>query len=102
MTLSPENKLWSDLTSAELDRAYNNSAAVAHSTQTVSGWEQRSAIGLCRQSADYAATRAAAKLPGGFVEIPSADHFSILQHLESADGVLCDIVSRLAGGDTSL
>jgi len=53
---------------------------------------------LRRQSADYAAARTEKKLPGGFVEIPAADHFSILQELATADGRLSRIVTQLAGG----
>jgi hypothetical protein len=37
-------------------------------------------------------------LPGGFAEIPGADHFSILEQLERPDGRLCEMVSRLANG----
>ena len=51
---------------------------------------------LRRQSSDYAQARQRAGLSGGFVEIPGADHFSILSELESASGRLSRIVSELA------
>ena len=52
---------------------------------------------LHRQSADYAAARAAKNLPGGFVEIPAVEHFSILEELATAEGLLSRIVTQLAG-----
>ncbi len=56
---------------------------------------------LQRQSGEFALARAKAALPGGFAEIPGADHFSILEQLERPEGMLCDIVSRLASGDAA-
>lgn len=47
---------------------------------------------MYQQSADYAAERAKCGLPVAFHEIPGADHFSILEGLERADGRLMAIV----------
>ena len=47
---------------------------------------------MYQQSADYAAERAKCGLPVAFHEIPGADHFSILEDLERADGRLMAIV----------
>ena len=56
---------------------------------------------LRRQSSEFACAREKAALPGEFAEIPGADHFSILEQLERPDGMLCEIVSRLANGDAA-
>ena len=47
---------------------------------------------MYQQSADYAAERAKCGLPVAFHEIPGADHFSILEGMERADGRLTAIV----------
>ena len=47
---------------------------------------------MYQQSADYAAERAKRGLPVAFHEIPGADHFSILEDMERADGRLTAIV----------
>ncbi len=47
---------------------------------------------MYQQSADYAVERANRGLPVVFHEIPDADHFSILEGLERADGHLTAIV----------
>ena len=47
---------------------------------------------MYQQSADYAAERANRGLPVAFHEIPGADHFSILEDMERADGRLTAIV----------
>ena len=47
---------------------------------------------MYQQSADYAAERATRGLPVAFHEIPGADHFSILEDMERADGRLTAIV----------
>ena len=47
---------------------------------------------MYQQSADYAAERAKCGLPVAFHEIPGADHFSILEGMERADGRLMAIV----------
>ena len=56
---------------------------------------------LRRQSSEFACAREKAALPGEFAEIPGADHFSILEQLERPDGMLCEMVSRLAHGDAA-
>ena len=43
---------------------------------------------LVEDSRDLHALRAASGAPGGLLEIPDADHFSILDHLERPDGAL--------------
>ena len=47
---------------------------------------------MYQQSADYAAERAKRGLPVVFHEIPDANHFSILEGMERADGSLMVIV----------
>jgi arylformamidase len=41
-----------------------------------------------RQSADFAAARRERRLPGEFLEIASANHFTIMEQMASVDGVL--------------
>jgi arylformamidase len=47
---------------------------------------------MYQQSADYALERARCGLPVVFQEIPDANHFSILEGTEHADGCLLVIV----------
>lgn len=49
-----------------------------------------------KQSADYAASRAAQGLPVAYEEIPGADHFTIMEELASPTGKLTEWVRRLA------
>lgn len=51
---------------------------------------------LQRQSADYAAARAAAGLPGRLTPLAAHNHFSILEELAQPDGALTTLVRELA------
>ena len=51
---------------------------------------------LQRQSRDYHAARAAAKLPGELLPLAGHDHFSILEELAHPDGKLTAALTRLA------
>ena len=48
-----------------------------------------------QQSADYAGARSRQGLPALLREIPSADHFSILDEMERSDGLIVDILRQL-------
>ena len=50
---------------------------------------------LRRQSAEYAAYLASQGVPVTEVAAPGDDHFTVLERLAAADGVLCDTVVRL-------
>jgi acetyl esterase/lipase len=50
---------------------------------------------LRRQSREYAVARRASGSPGGYDEIPGADHFSILQGLSSPSGLLIPMLKAL-------
>jgi acetyl esterase/lipase len=51
-----------------------------------------------RQSADFAAARRERGLPGEFLEIPSANHFTIMEQIASVDGVLTRSIRKLLLG----
>ena len=53
---------------------------------------------LRRQSRDYAAARSAAGLPTRTMELRGANHFSILEQVARADGVLALALTGLAAG----
>ena len=52
---------------------------------------------LQRQSEAFAKARVQASLPGTFTRIPLANHFSILEHVARAEGVLPQQLCELAG-----
>ncbi|HEV7803684.1 MAG TPA: alpha/beta hydrolase, partial [Burkholderiales bacterium] len=51
---------------------------------------------LQRQSREFAAARAEARLPGRLVPLPGHNHFSILEELAKPDGALTALVRELA------
>ena len=55
-----------------------------------------------RQSADYAAARLGQGLPGGFLEVAAADHFTIMAQMASTDGVLTRLVRKLVFGSSRI
>jgi arylformamidase len=54
--------------------------------------------GMRRQSADYAAARHDGGLPGEFLEIPGANHFTIMELMARTDGVLSRLVRKMILG----
>lgn len=113
---------WREFTRAELDVAYNNAAAVAQSTETVAGWERRSAAmradmpwhldlfygGRNRNSIDFFSADAGTGAPtlvflhGGYWQARAKETFTFAAAGPLAGGINVALVGYTLAPDATL